>query len=224
MPDINIQLLRQFSFQALFVDMGWDYPGQGEPYQVELDGQLHALARGRAQARRPNPARLAGPRGPHPALRHSPEDRTQDHCPGTRTPHRLHRCGAQHANLAMGFPCARATQSIPRGALACRRIHRIAAPETVRHHLHAGRGGNSLGAGHCGAAASRLRPRQGHQEVLRGVRETAQVLSPSSSRGSRTLEKTCAGIPPYSSTASCSSGSCRKSVFWMTRRITCNSA
>ncbi|MBK8115449.1 MAG: Eco57I restriction-modification methylase domain-containing protein [Candidatus Accumulibacter sp.] len=44
MPDINIQLLRQFSFQALFVDMGWDYPGQGEPYQVELDGQLHALA------------------------------------------------------------------------------------------------------------------------------------------------------------------------------------
>ena len=44
MPDINIHLLRQFSFQALFVDMGWDYPGQGEPYQVEVDGQPHALA------------------------------------------------------------------------------------------------------------------------------------------------------------------------------------
>ncbi len=44
MPDINIQLLRQFSFQALFVDMGWDYPGQGDTYQVEVDGQPHALA------------------------------------------------------------------------------------------------------------------------------------------------------------------------------------
>ncbi len=44
MPDINVALLHQFRFQELFIDIGWEYPGQVEPYRVQVAEADYALA------------------------------------------------------------------------------------------------------------------------------------------------------------------------------------